>query len=136
MAVERDNPLPRGIYWVDVPGPEQAAFRGWLNLHAGPGHVRVLRTRSTEARDEWPAVDWYLFEVQQPVQWDGPGFPSIAEQGEETTPEDTVDRPPPEPGPLEQFEDAVTEGAGKTIGVVAGTAAIGSVIYLLLRRKR
>ena len=89
--LERRNPLPKGVYWVDVQQKDQAAFDAWLSANTGRVGVRV-----SEGKNSDPPLTWVLFEVREPAPWNTQfGYPTIA-QGE-TSQEDTVSRPPPEP---------------------------------------
>lgn len=113
----RANPLPPGIYWVDAFGADLAPFTLWTAQES----VRVLKTRAYSD----PEGSWFLFEVLEPTEWNGPGFPT--ESSEETEHEDTVQRPDPE-----TVGDILDTG-GVSIGtkVVAGGVVLGLGIYLL-----
>lgn len=128
MSVERSNPLPPGVYWVDVFASKGPQFNAWLRTHLDS--VRVKKTTHTAARGGYESRDWVLFEVLSPTPWEGPGFPTIAEQGIETKPEDTVQRPPPEPDPLDSLRAPAWGSLGLGIGLALG---IG---YLLSRSRR
>lgn len=133
-AVERRNPLPPGIYWVDVIGTVSAfgvpdnseldKFRDWSRRNASKLHI--IRTVSTAAEFDFgfvePAHDWYLFQVKAPVTWEGPGLPTVAT--ESTEKDDTVQRPPPaDPGfELPDVTGKITTGALTGFGTVFGLA--------------
>lgn len=100
MALERRDPIPPGIYWIDAirrtpRGDAEEAFRRWRADHAD----RVI-VRATEDHGEYV---WILFEVLADVpRWSGDtglGLPSRAPRGAATRREDTVQRPPPEKMP-------------------------------------
>lgn len=137
MALERRNPLPIGTYWVDVFADDIDAFRAWIVKNKDL--VRVIRTES-HAESEWhsfgsyPARDWYLFDVIEPVKWEGPGYPDIA-KSRKLTSDDTVKRPPPTKGPIEQLEEAA--GAAKTGGaiVIGGAIVLGGLLFWNATRK-
>jgi hypothetical protein len=118
MAVERANPLPVGRYWVDVPTSSKESFEEWLQARQG-GSVIV---RSIEPGAE---VDWFLFDVLEPVQWDGPGYPTIA-SGQVYSKNDTVDRPEQEPDIIDQVADKVAAHAGE-VGSALGKAVVYGV---------
>lgn len=131
--MQRENPLPAGRYWVDVFEADQPAFRLWLESHSGP--VKVVSTESHPADGGGPARDWYLFEVAEPVPWEGPGFPTIATNV--TSSDDTVQKPPPEPGVLDQAADFVTSAAtaGKRTITVVAVVAVALVAVSLGGRR-
>lgn len=129
-AIERANPLPAGRYWVDVFTPQEAAFQAWLQKNKS--NVAVTTTESFDPIDSYPGRVWRLFEVNAPVSWEGPGFPTIAGANVQTS-GDTVQRPDPQKDPLDRFTDYGTE-VGKTakavLWVVGGVVAlvVGGVI--------
>jgi hypothetical protein len=150
-AIERRNPLPPGVYWVDVigevptfGGPDNSkleAFAGWLRRNAS--NIQVLRTVSKPAEIDAlrgvmnPAQDWYLFKVAAPVQWEGPGLPTIAD--ENTEKDDTAQRPPPadpswELPDLPDVTEHVSKGALTGFGTVFGLAAGAWILNKLLRK--
>lgn len=103
MALQRQNPLPVGRYWVDVTEKDFSKFEEWLKRNTSVHVVTVEETPRKQVSpgeagpigyaEYWPATRWYLFDVKVPTAWEGPGFPSIAKG--ETTKDDTVDKPPP-----------------------------------------
>jgi len=116
MAVERQNPLPVGTYWVDVPHEQLAPFQAWT---LDP-RVRVLKTRETARR-----VTWFLFQTTMPgVMWKGPGLPTIATPDTEHS--DTRSRPDPPQDPLDQLSDF-----GASLG-----SGLGLLLVLWLLSKR
>lgn len=135
-ALERRNPLPPGKYWVDVFTPQEAAFQDWLRKNKGS--VSVITTETFAPIDDYPGRAWRLFTVQAPVAWEGPGFPTIAEPGVETS-EDTAQRPDPEKDPLDKLSDFYTGSAAKTtfwvIGAVVAVVVGGVIVahYLIPR---
>jgi len=128
MALERRNPLPPGLYWVDVHGDDKIhAFNKWVKQDS----IRVRKVRATEdPTGQWPSGNWYLFEVLAPTQWDGPGLPTIAENLDLEA-EDTVQRPAPEE-PLEWS----LPSPGKALAVAGGVALAAGIGYVLLTRRR
>ena len=118
----REDPIPPGIYWIDVfyrMAPNGALqtdnFTFWLQANRIPAaesnRVRILRVVH---HDEGPspsdipytqdplhstmARDWYLFEVSSPVnRWgndNGLGLPTTAANAN-VSEEDTIQSPPP-----------------------------------------
>ena len=78
MALERRNPLPRGIYWTDVIGTKVALFHDWRTSHKA-----TIKVRGTQ---ESGTITWFLFEVLEETPWPPElaaklGWPTIAEQG-------------------------------------------------------
>lgn len=142
MTLERRNPLPVGIYWADIFEPDMPAFREWLTKNKKD--VGVIRTQSFGriaksglTTETWKAHDWYLFQVIEPVHWEGPGFPDIAES-KELTAEETVQRPPPARGPIETLEETIIEAPEAAAKIVTGAVVIGGVglaLYFLATRK-
>jgi hypothetical protein len=137
MALERRNPLPVGVYWIDIFEADMGPFRDWIAKNKGT--VRVISTESFEESSwhdfgSYPARDWYLFEVTSPVAWEGPGFPTIA-KSKTLTASDTSQRPPPPKGPVEQLEEAA--GAAKTGGaiIIGGALVLGGLLFWNATRK-
>ena len=97
MAIERQtDPLPLGVYWVDVDADKLEGFRNWLAENKG--RVRVRTQKETYVQGMFGDTDevasmWVLFESIAPVRWKGPGYPTIAEQGKTTTKESTAQVP-------------------------------------------
>lgn len=134
MAVERANPLPRGVYWVDVIEKDFASFNAWLA--SAEDAVRVVKTTHTDATSfpySEPAREWILFEVREPVEWLGPGLPTIASKGENTNQDDTVQRPPPEPDTdiLDSLGKSALSGS---IGLIVGIG-VGLMVLNAFTRK-
>lgn len=132
MALEKRNPVPPGVYWIDVWGDNRAKFLEWTALPT----IQVRKTRSYEAIDDWPARDWLLFEVVTPTAWPnlkGIGFPTIAPKGLQTEAEDTAQRPdPPKPSDyLPSFS-----GFGKVLLVAAGAAGSVGAVWLIYKLAR
>lgn len=128
MTLERKNPLPTGRYWVDVPSGDLSTFQTWLAER--PTQIRVDATAEREAQSitlfgTGSKITWYQFTVLSPVPWFGPGTPTIATE-DIVSIDDTVTRPPPEPGFLDQLL-----GASGSVPVAAkyaiwGGAALGA----------
>ena len=131
MALERANPLPEGIYWVDVFSKDFESFRAWLSYH--DDKVRVISTQSFPMSGMMgtPARDWYLFKVLEPVTWEGPGYPDIAES-EELTSEETGERPAPPKEPVERLEE-VLEIPVKVGGTILFGGAAAVAVYFLVK---
>lgn len=125
MALERRNPLPPGIYWTDVIGPEKVAlFHDWRTHNKA-----TVKVRGTQ---EKAAITWFLFEVLSPTPaYDASrlGFPTIAEEGlkqsppQQDLPKDVTD----------QIADALpTPGqAASTLVRTVYVIAAGAAAYLI-----
>jgi hypothetical protein len=141
----RDDPIPVGVYWLDViyeealqtPGVRKDAhFALWLQTMQGLGWVKVLRVVQHEGviLSDDPPRDWILFEVLSPApRWTpatGLGLPTVAPQGIQTTEEDTIQSPAPE-----GFWDKLLPESklGKAAVITAAVAATGLVLYGLTR---
>lgn len=75
MALERRDPLPAGIYSVDLRNDQVPTFRTWQE---GRSSVKVLKTNDNGQ------FSWILFSVSAPTVWArGIGFPSIGKAGDE-----------------------------------------------------
>lgn len=87
MAVQRTNPLPNGLYWIDLFSPTSSApntkdgaavFNNWAA--ANGGKVQVQRTETfPEPGLGGPIRTWVLFKVVGPPGMFpfGLGFPTI-----------------------------------------------------------
>ncbi len=147
-ALERGDPIPVGVYWIDSIDPEayadpelvQVAREGYLlAIQTGqPGAYRIVRTTHHDSQliGDQPARDWILFEVRQPIprwptstQW---GFPTIAPNGLDTQEGDTVQKPPPEKGPLEGLGDT-SLGIPNWVLLGGGIVLVGVVVYAATR---
>ncbi len=74
-ALERRNPLPAGIYSVDLRNDQVDEFRRWQQ---GRSSVKVLKTNDDGQ------FSWMLFSVSSPTLWaQGIGFPEIAKLSDE-----------------------------------------------------
>jgi hypothetical protein len=93
MAVQKANPLPNGLYWIDLFSPSSsspttkdgpAIFFGWVNANAG--RVIVRRTEEFPEPDlGGPKRTWVLFEVKGPPGAFpfGLGYPNITTNPDE-----------------------------------------------------
>lgn len=132
MALERENPLPVGVYWLDVWEKDQAMFRKWLADNREK--VEVIRTASHKRTSEYPARDWYLFKTHEPVRWEGPGFPTIAT--EDLQEHETADRPPPPKPTIERLEEAAEKVTTAGTGLLVTLAAVLGIGYVITRGKK
>ena len=117
-ALERQNPLPVGIYSVDLRNDQVPEFRRWQQ---GRSAVKVLKTNDNGS------FSWVLFSVSSPTLWaTGLGFPSIAKA--------TDERPQafePTKDPTDQIADALPSPAAFAIpSFLLTTVGIGLAIYL------
>lgn len=131
--LERSNPVPPGVYWVDVPEPRMATFNGWLARNVAT--VKVVKVGSPNTGEyvdifgvQLPTgndptrVYWVLFEVLAPTFWEGPGFPTVAVKGKATNLGDTAQKPSPLDTPT------------NTLTIIAAGVAGGLLLAMLLRR--
>lgn len=92
MSLERRNPIPPGVYWVDVPQHEQVGFDAWVTEHFA--NLQILRVRRFPG-GAGPGRDWVLFEIFRPVpRWAESvkvGYPAIAPRGRDTVSEDVIE---------------------------------------------
>lgn len=126
MALERRNPLPPGVYHIDVMAKNLPAFIAWRTSHKD--RVKVRKTH------EDSGIAWLLFEVTGGVDWDSKafGFPSIAEQGLSTE----------RPAAFEPTKDILDQVADKlpapstTVAVIlwGGAALAAFLIYRELKQ--
>ena|SRR5688572_24587667 len=163
MALERNNPLPPNrMYYVDVPPDDQQDFADWLSRHKSTVKVRSTTREPMKTGFFWDSDDYlekYVFEVKEPVFWEGPGYPS---KGAATDPNATTDKkaqqiknavyglyeqekayqpiddPDIEPEDSEAYK-AFKKGAWVVGGVLAGVVAVHAVFSsalpkLLLRK--
>ncbi len=117
-ALERSNPLPVGIYSVDLRNDQVPEFRRWQQ---GRSAVKVLKTNDNGS------FSWLLFSVSAPTLWaSGLGFPSIAKA--------TDERPQafePVKDPLDQIADALPSPAAFAIpSYLVTVAGVGLALYL------
>lgn len=104
MAIERRNPLPAGRYWIDVFDPKRNDFRVWLSQHKD--QITIEQTKEYLAEHG----TWYLFTTHEDIQWDGPGFPTIATE-EVHTQADTGEKGPPEKSGMETIEETLEKSS-------------------------
>jgi hypothetical protein len=95
MAVAKTNPLPNGLYWIDLFSPTSSApntkdgaaiFAAWTN--ANRGKVAVRRTETFPEPDlGGPIRTWVLFEVVGPPGAFpfGLGYPTITTDPDEAS---------------------------------------------------
>jgi hypothetical protein len=92
MALEKSNPIPKGVYWLDVVGtPAKKAWHSWMLANRETVHVFK---KEVHPWDRW----WLLFEVKEPTpRWPEDaklGLPTISKG--EITSEATEKRKAPE----------------------------------------
>lgn len=122
MPLERRNPLPPGVYHIDVMGKNLPAFIAWRSSHKDA--VKVRKTQE----DESSKIAWILFEVTRGVDWDSKafGFPNVAERGLST---DRVPSFEPTKDVLDQLADALPKPADLRWLVWGGGAIIAFMLY-------
>lgn len=134
----RDNPIPVGYYWIDSIEPAafgadeeetQAAREEYVRTYASA--YAIIRTvPHTEGQYD---RDWILFQVKSPIpRWPAAahwGLPTVAPRGPDTQEGDTVQKPPPEQGPLDSLFNG--EGVPGWALVAAGAAGVLAILYAL-----
>ena len=131
-ALQRDNPLPPGRYWIDVFGEDlQSQFSRW-NLD-NASSVRVVAVEHFEAIGGFKSRDWILFDVSLPTDWDAVmfGFPNIVIGDEIQTSDDTVQKPPDKPNWWENPELL----SGPTIPLIGGAVVLTGILLVVSLRK-
>jgi hypothetical protein len=120
MAVAKTNPLPNGLYWIDLFSPTSSApntkdgalvFTAWTKANAG--RVKVRRTETfPEPALGGPIRTWVMFEVVGPPGAFpfGLGYPSISTDPNEASTSATL----PE---LPEFGDWFQSIAGNLEGI-------------------
>ena len=136
MAVIRTNPLPVGVYWQDIfPGKDEPAWSAWLTKNKGKVLVRKTTAHENPPSPGEPRGSWVLFEVKEPVTWEGPGFPTVAPAGVATTPKDVVQAPEHQPDLIDQLGSIKDPlGAVRNIALLAGVGVL-ALVFLSLKRK-
>lgn len=128
MAVARTNPLPRGMYWIDIFRPTAASsirdgeptFLDWTEDNFGK--VVVLKREVFPSVTATPTRIWYLFRVTaEPTDFPFRelGFPTIT--GDPELSSDDVAHKPAPPTPGEVFDEIVDTAAdiGKLLVLAA-----------------
>lgn len=138
MGIERRNPVPPGRYWIDIFESGFSAWQTWLASNRST--VRVESTEEHPAAGDAPARQFFIFSVSAPILWPenrGLGLPSIADPGVSSS-ADTVVRPPPPGGVIDQLGDAVDSISSgvKTVVVVVGGLAIAIAALAVVARLR
>jgi hypothetical protein len=137
--LERSNPLPPGVYWIDViDEPHQIEFAAWTFENSA--NVRVITTEFFPAinwpdcdvsfSDCWPSRVWAKFEVLRPVPWKAVvlGFPNVVEPGQKVdSSADTATVP--------DFSDYCDIGCQAEKVAIAAGVLIGGGFLLLLAAK-
>jgi hypothetical protein len=118
----RKNPIPVGRYWIYIQKPSADVWERWLAINKDIVSVE----RKDESGALWPFIKanetFYIFNVKEPTIWPrGVGFANTAGP-QVTSPEDTVQRPPPP-----TVTDILTDMAN-TASEAAGTAVTGLLI--------
>lgn len=132
MALEKRNPIPIGVYWIDIISNNDFKvqnFEDWLDENSDK--VLVLDSKKKAISSVSDHL-WVLFEVTEPVErwpleWKL-GAPTIAKRGQETTIEDTVTRP----NEVSIKEHWLGDNANIKIGI---GAAVGVILLVLILKK-
>jgi hypothetical protein len=134
----KDDPLPVGVYWIDVIGATFGGgiggvgqndanidtFRDWLTLNSET--VELLREEEYNPTAIWNSQEpdphrfWFLFEVKAPTVWGQAlslGWPS--EGTKNMVSADTIDKPDPEEVSLPGWANWAIGGGVIVIGLLA-----------------
>lgn len=136
-ALVRTEPLPVGRYWIDVfvePFANRSIWDVWLQNALMTDSVHVEVTEHRPADSGGPARDFFIFRVKKPLGWmiaEYVGWPNTAPSGIKSS-DDTVQKPPPEPGLLDTLRKDGLPGwvpwaVGGTIAVV-GLVALSKLV--------
>jgi len=158
----RDDPIPPGVYWLDVPWEEALQTPGvtkpvhfalWLDAMRATGWVKLLKTvhhegvfvapgaassegGSFDSSVDEPPRDWNLFEVLSPApRWapmTGLGLPTVAPQGIQTSEEDTITSPPLKD--ISIWDKILPSSTGGKIVIIAVGVGIGGLVLYGLTR--
>ncbi len=125
MAMERKDPLPPGVYWMDLIGLGRVLnFTSWKGSNRGT--VKMLKKKE-DSFDQW----WVLFEVTAPTKrWPvaaGLGLPTIARKGKTTTFKSTEKVPK-----VKSATELLTDWGSSTI---KGAVALFVLAYVLGNRR-
>jgi len=134
MPMVRENPLPKGRYWIFVQKPALPVFERWLEGNAAT--VTLERREDSGGMRPFltPNESFFLFSVNAPTVWTrGAGFPNTA--GDVVKADDVGQRPPPltTAGIVRDIVQTAEESARDTLIAVGILAAI---YYLATRGKR
>ena len=132
MTIERKNPIPKGVYWIDTFNALKGTlrFNRWAKEHAKT--ITVLR-REKRASDSWDPDryhEWILFEVVEPTKrWKNVDWrlvlPTVAKKkGIDTRRRDTVQRPKEQTVP-EYWKNQAREMA------LGSTLSFGVILFIL-----
>jgi hypothetical protein len=127
MALERRRPLPAGRYWADIFAPRNA-FDAWVQMANSRGAIHGEVSEHFEATDGAPEHDFVIFTTNTDLVWPDAdmGFsPNVAPPNIKSS-ADTVQRPPPEPGAIDQISEAAAEWNRKV------NTAMTAVLVLLV----
>ncbi len=120
--LERSNPIPAGIYSVDLPNAKVPIFRDWQQ---GRSSVKVLKTNDNGE------FSWILFSVSVPTIWaTGIGFPDHAKATDERPQAFT-----PTTDPLDKLANSINEFSAPIVSGMTVIGVVGAGLLLYLNRK-
>jgi hypothetical protein len=131
VTLQRGDTLPPGRYWQDFFGPKVDVATAWLLAQSQAGRARVDATEGSG-----DAGTWMLFTVSKPMPWPELelGAPTIAGP-EVKSRADTAQRPPPEPGIIDQLKPSDIPWLAMAVGAAATLALLVLVLKLLDKGK-
>lgn len=129
MPFERANPIPRGIYWIDLIGMRKVLnFASWKGSNRST--VKVLKRKERSFDDHW-----VLFEVTKPTKrWRTDwklGLPTIARKGKTTTEKSTGKVPK-----VKQTTELLSDWGDTVKSTLQSGFALVAIAYILANRRR
>lgn len=125
MTLERRNPLPVGIYHIDIAEKNLQAFLDWRAQNKAD--VKVRKTHQDLERRVLDGtaskLSWILFECLRPVHWDSQrfGFPTIADQGLSTERPQTFE-------PIKDATDRIADSLPKPETLVTTILVVAAIV--------
>lgn len=148
MKYEKRNPIPPGVYWLDLlSNAQQSAFAAWVDS----SDVVILKSETHELPNDapfsWSGIQlpkyrkWVLFQVMSPtLRWPNSaslGLPTISDGA--ITSKGTSQAPEPKPAVdywADQAKTAWNDAVASSGGAVARGLAVIALIYLISNNRK